>query len=537
MEQNKVNIEVVSIDDLIQDDHNFNKGNEQGAQLLERSFRECGAGRSVLIDKDNRLVGGNKAQKGFKAAGKKKVIIVDSDADTLVAVRRKDVSLDSAEGRKMAYLDNLTTQVNLTWDQTELEAVQADVEGFDIADFGFDPFQKEKEEQEKKKKKQEREIKQLKDDFIMPPMSVLDTTKGLWQYRRNFWLEKTGIRSFVGRDENITFSVTAQGSSFYEMKNDLRAELGREPTTDEVVKAINDAGIYMFAGTSVFDPVLCELMYRWYNVKGGKILDPFAGGSVRGVMAGQFMMEYHGNDLSERQVTENRIQASEAFPEDWQGPLPRWTIGDSQHIDTILEADGFGDMEFDLVFSCPPYADLEVYSKDPADLSNMPYDKFLSIYREVIRKACAKLKENRFAVFVVGEVRGKDGEYYDFVGDTVQAFKDAGLKYYNELILLNQIGSTSMRVRGQFSERRKNGKHHQNILVFAKGQPDEVNDKYENICLKKSIEQFNEQRTISDNHNKVLVFFKGQHENIHLDFEPTTKPEPSWEDITILREQ
>ena len=92
----------------------------------------------MLIDKDNRLVGGNKAQKGFKAAGKKKVIIVDSDADTLVAVRRKDVSLDSAEGRKMAYLDNLTTQVNLTWDETELEAVQADVEGFDIADFGFD---------------------------------------------------------------------------------------------------------------------------------------------------------------------------------------------------------------------------------------------------------------------------------------------------------------------------------------------------------------------------------------------------------------
>ena len=138
MEQNKVNIEVVSIDDLIQDDHNFNKGNEQGAQLLERSFRECGAGRSVLIDKDNRLVGGNKAQKGFKAAGKKKVIIVDSDADTLVAVRRKDVSLDSAEGRKMAYLDNLTTQVNLTWDETEIQAVQADVPGFDVADFGFD---------------------------------------------------------------------------------------------------------------------------------------------------------------------------------------------------------------------------------------------------------------------------------------------------------------------------------------------------------------------------------------------------------------
>lgn len=140
-EQNKVNIEVVSVDDLIQDDHNFNRGTEQGQQLIERSFRECGAGRSVFIDKDNRLVGGNKAQKGFKAAGKKRVVIVDSDPDTLVAVRRKDVSLDSAEGRRMALLDNLTTQVNLAWDPSEIEAVSSEIEGFDPSDYGFDPSQ------------------------------------------------------------------------------------------------------------------------------------------------------------------------------------------------------------------------------------------------------------------------------------------------------------------------------------------------------------------------------------------------------------
>ena len=140
-EQNKVNIEVVSVDDLIQDDHNFNKGTEQGQQLIERSFRECGAGRSVFIDKDNRLVGGNKAQKGFKAAGKKRVVIVDSDPDTLVAVRRKDVSLDSAEGRRMALLDNLTTQVNLAWDPSEIESVSTEIDGFDPSDYGFDPSQ------------------------------------------------------------------------------------------------------------------------------------------------------------------------------------------------------------------------------------------------------------------------------------------------------------------------------------------------------------------------------------------------------------
>ena len=133
-----INFEIVDVDDLIQDDHNFNKGTDEGAALIGRSFAEHGAGRSVFIDKNNRLVGGNKAQKGFKGAGYHKVVIVDTEPDTLVAVRRKDVDLDSEEGRKMALLDNLTTQVNLTWDQTELQAVQADVEGFDIADFGFD---------------------------------------------------------------------------------------------------------------------------------------------------------------------------------------------------------------------------------------------------------------------------------------------------------------------------------------------------------------------------------------------------------------
>ena len=147
-EQNKVNIEVVSVDDLIQDDHNFNKGTEQGQQLIERSFRECGAGRSVFIDKDNRLVGGNKAQKGFKAAGKKRVVIVDSDPDTLVAVRRKDVSLDSAEGRRMALLDNLTTQVNLAWDPSEIEAVSSEIEGFDPSDYGIDLFDNTSSEEE-----------------------------------------------------------------------------------------------------------------------------------------------------------------------------------------------------------------------------------------------------------------------------------------------------------------------------------------------------------------------------------------------------
>jgi len=126
---------VIDITELAQDQHNFNKGNEQGQQLMERSFKELGAGRSILLDRNGNIIAGNKSQQAAIAAGIKKVRVIETTGDELVAVKRTDVDIDSAEGRKMAYLDNLTTQVNLTWDETELEAVQADVEGFDIADF------------------------------------------------------------------------------------------------------------------------------------------------------------------------------------------------------------------------------------------------------------------------------------------------------------------------------------------------------------------------------------------------------------------
>ena len=101
--------------------------------------------------------------------------------------------------------------------------------------------------------------------------------------------------------------------------------------------------------------------------------------------------------------------------------------------------------QYDFVFSCPPYHDLEEYSDDPADLSNMTYDDFLNVYRSIIQKSVSKLKDNRFACFVVGEIRDEKGMYRDFVGDTVQAFRDAGMEYYNEIILINVAGSLPIR--------------------------------------------------------------------------------------------
>lgn len=146
---------------------------------------------------------------------------------------------------------------------------------------------------------------------------------------------------------------------------------------------------------------------------------------------------------------------------------PQWIVGDSQHLDELLPTG----VQYDLVFSCPPYADLEQYSNDPADISNMKYPAFLKAYRKIIQLACDRLKPDRFAVWVIGEVRDKNGIYYGLVPDTIRAFQDAGLGYYNEAVLVTAVGSLPIRAGKQFMETRKIGKTHQNVIVFVKGNP------------------------------------------------------------------
>jgi hypothetical protein len=121
-----------------------------------------------------------------------------------------------------------------------------------------------------------------------------------------------------------------------------------------------------------------------------------------------------------------------------------------------------------MIFSCPPYFDLEVYSDLPDDLSSMTWDLFVPKYTSIIRKSIALLKPDHYAVWVVGEIRDKKGFYRDFVGLTKRAFIDNGAGLYNDAILLNSVGSASMRAGKQFEAGRKLCKVHQNVLVFKK---------------------------------------------------------------------
>jgi DNA modification methylase len=219
-------------------------------------------------------------------------------------------------------------------------------------------------------------------------------------------------------------------------------------------------------GTSIFDPVVCEIAYRWFCPLGGAVLDPFAGGSVRGIVASKLGRPYTGIDLRAEQIDANRAQADQICGE----PMPRWVCGDSREVVPALAQQGIAP-QFDFIFTCPPYADLEVYSDDPRDLSTFDYDEFRAAYANIIGGACALLKSDRFACFVVGDVRDRQGFYRNFPGHTIEAFEAAGLRLYNEAILVTAVGSLPIRAGKQFAATRKLGKTHQNCLVFIKGDP------------------------------------------------------------------
>lgn len=270
----------------------------------------------------------------------------------------------------------------------------------------------------------------LRDKFIEPPFSVLDTKTSSWQQRKRIWISK-GLKSDEGR-QSVAIKIGVKSDDQEDSKSNY---------------------------VSVFDPALCEVIYRWFCKDGGKILDPFAGGSVRGIVANYLGYRYTGIDIRQEQINSNREQAANILDVTNQ---PNWYVGDSNEL-----LDGAWNDEYDLVFSCPPYADLEVYSDLEGDISNKPYAEFLRLYESIIGKSCKLLKRGGYACFVVGEVRDKNGYYIGFVPDTIRAFEKCGMKFYNEAILLNPVASASMRANGNMKT-EKLVKIHQNVLVFKK---------------------------------------------------------------------
>jgi len=414
---------VIPLEDLIPYINNSRTHSEEQVNQIASSIKEFGFLNPVIIDEDNGLIAGHGRVMAAKKLGMEEVPFVRAEGLT--------------EAQKKAYViaDNQLA-LNADWD---LDKLKLEVDNLIELDFdtdllGFsDDFISDLLDDDEYLEASEN-TSTIKEYFGIPPFTVINAREGSWQERKRFWLKK-GIESELGRDAN-TFNI----SEWMKEKGKTGGDTNQ----------------------SIFDPVLCEIMYKWFSKEGAVILDPFAGGSVRGVVASICNRFYIGNDISEKQIKENRRQSENICVESKFPPV--WTIGDSKNICSLTDS-----VQADMMFSCPPYYNLEIYSDDANDISNMSYDDFLFSYRKIISECFLLLKENSFAVWVIGDVRCKQGNYINFLGDTISAFIDAGFRYYNEAVYVGCIGSASLRASRPMKTSRKLCKVHQNILVFVKG--------------------------------------------------------------------
>lgn len=423
-------IELWPVEKLVPYDRNARTHSPEQVAQVAASIATFGFTNPILVDGEHGIIAGHGRLMAARDLGLDEVPVVVLDYLT--------------PNQKKAYIiaDNKLA-LNAGWDEDLLreEMVGLSLQDFDMSLTGFDEDELAEllsgdEDSDNPYGEMGSLAGSLSESFGIPPFSVLNAREGWWQARKKSWLD-LGIQSELGRADGL---------------------LGEGLET--VAKALGTEGGALATSTSVFDPVLAELAYKWFSPTGATILDPFAGGSVRGIVAAKCGRNYFGCDLRAEQIEENKRQAEAISPE----RLPTWSVGDSLNIAKTFEG-----LEADMLFTCPPYADLEQYSDDPNDLSNMSYEDFKKNYYKIIEQACTLLRDNSFAAIVVGEIRDKKGNYRNFVGDTIQALLSAGLNYYNEAILVTPAGSLPLRSRRAFESSRKLGKTHQNILVFVKG--------------------------------------------------------------------
>lgn len=124
------------IKDLNFDNKNANKGTKRGASLLEKSISDYGLGRSILIDRNGKIIAGNKTAEMAGQLGIEDIEIIKSDGKKIIAVQRTDLDLDKDEkARKLAYADNRVSEIDLEWD---LEQISKDFQELDLSDFWND---------------------------------------------------------------------------------------------------------------------------------------------------------------------------------------------------------------------------------------------------------------------------------------------------------------------------------------------------------------------------------------------------------------
>lgn len=435
-EMGQLKLEHWAIDKVTPYDKNPRTIGKAAVSKVAASIREFGFNVPIIVDEAGIILAGHTRRLALLQLGVKVASVI---------VKR---GLSEAKKKAWRIADNRVAEES-EWDVEKLKAEMEELAAFDfdLAALGFDDGELDKMAAElagdaeaaetevaKSKPLKTKANGSLAERFGVPPFSVLNAREGWWQDRKRLWLA-IGLDRLAGRAGAVMKSKGA-------------------------VDAVSVTMEAKSNGTSSFDPVLCELVYRWFCPPGGVVIDPFAGGPTSGIVASHLGRQFHGIDVRPEQVAGCNSQLDLAGD-----PAPMWYTGDSRQLEEILPTPILAD----LIFTCPPYADLEVYSEDPQDVSTMSWFEFAKAYAKVMEAAAARLKPGRFCVVVIGDARGKDGNYYGLPEKTVEICEAAGLRKYNEAVLLTPPGSAPMRSGAPFEGSRKLAKVHQNVLVFVKG--------------------------------------------------------------------
>ena len=430
-----------------------------------RETPELFEARPVLVVPQGKkyvILGGNMRYEASKKNGESEIPAIIFPADTPTAKLKELVIKDNGNFGNWSF-DALANE----WDDLPL------------TDWGVPAWKTEVDEEEKDAAEDDGanglpdvEMRSLEEYFIVPPFSVLDTRSARWQTRKAAWNEKIGDLGESRNDLIFSAPEMRYPGLYHDYLNATRKHTTKAKNFREYLESVPAERMEIenkkrsAAGVSILDPVLAEIACKWFGIDGGAAFDCFAGDTCFGFVSASCGMSFTGIELRKEQVEINADRTKD---------LPATYIcDDGQNV-----AKHIAPKSQDLLFSCPPYFNLEVYSDDPKDASNQDtYEDFIAIIRNAFSSAASCLKENRFAVIVVGDIRDDDsGEYYDFPGDVVRIFRDAGMHLMNELILIEATPSAALRA-GKFMEGRKVVKCHQNVLVFYKGNPLMIADNF-----------------------------------------------------------
>lgn len=414
---------------------------------LKKSIKEFGFVDPLIINEENEVIGGNQRLKAAIEEGLEEVPV------TIIKLPKdKEKALNLALNKIQGRFDNALLFEFIK----DLSVDMVDLSGFSEQEIYLLNWSS-------------RFVKSLTGnlsrDFVYPPFSVLDARGKQWREIKRKWQGQYGDELVETKD-----FLLSRGSC--------------------MMTAINK-------GTSRFDPALAQIIYKWFMPDGnGKILNPTCGEPCTGIVAGALGYSYLGIDIRQEQIDINE------------------KIVKKHHLDDKVKYFRYNSVklneanllrDFDMVFYSPPYYGIEIYSFDSDDISvkgiKQGYENFMDGYCKIMKNSAELLKNNRFFIMKLGDVRepkGKDkGTLYNFLGDTISYGNQIGLRFYNDLVLVSPVGTASYRARNLFSA-RKIVRTHQRVLIFYKGDnfSDIKKDFSFNYSEKELVEKFKKNEDI-----------------------------------------